>query len=153
MIRGRGSGSGPLFLCASAQLPDGQVGHRIDQVGRNFVEVLVNAAKFGEGKPIAIAVDADETRARIRVTDRGIGIASDAQARVFERFERAVPSEHFGGLGIGLYIVRQVVDAHGGEVRVESTPGAGASFTVELPRSPPEAAGVDGATARPASGA
>jgi two-component system sensor kinase FixL len=107
---------------------------RIEQVVTNL---LVNAAKFGEGKPIAIAVDGDAHRARLRVSDRGIGIAGDAQARVFERFERAVPSEHFGGLGIGLYIVRQVVDAHGGEVRVESTPGAGATFTVDLPRVPP----------------
>jgi signal transduction histidine kinase len=123
---------------------------RIEQVVTNL---LVNAAKFGEGKPIALAVDADETRARIRVSDRGIGIASDAQTRVFERFERAVPSEHFGGLGIGLYIVWQVVDAHGGEVRVESTPGAGATFTVELPRVPPIRPANDDAVAQSARGA
>jgi PAS domain S-box-containing protein len=122
---------------------------RVEQVMTNL---LVNAAKFGDGKPITVAVEADATHARLRVTDRGIGIASDAQARVFERFERAVPSEHFGGLGIGLYIVRQVVDAHGGDVRVESTPGAGATFTVELPRVPPVAvAGAAGS--RPATGA
>jgi PAS domain S-box-containing protein len=123
---------------------------RIEQVITNL---LVNAAKFGEGKPIVIAVDADETRARLRVSDRGIGIATDAQARVFERFERAVPSEHFGGLGIGLYIVRQVVDAHGGEVLVESTPGAGATFTVHLPRVPPVRAANDAAASLPARGA
>ncbi len=107
---------------------------RIEQVITNL---LVNAAKFGEGKPVRLAVEADATHARIRVADRGIGIAAENQGRVFERFERAVPAEHFGGLGIGLYIVRQVVEAHGGEVRVESTPGAGATFTVELPRVPP----------------
>jgi len=121
---------------------------RVEQVITNL---LLNAAKFGEGKPISIAVDGDPLRARIRVSDRGIGIALDAQSRVFERFERAVPTEHFGGLGIGLYVVRQVVEAHGGEVRVESTPGAGATFTVELPVVPPRkagdaaAAGADGA--------
>jgi PAS domain S-box-containing protein len=127
---------------------------RIEQVISNL---LVNAAKFGEGKPIAVSVDADDLHARIRITDRGIGIAADAQARVFERFERAVPSEHFGGLGIGLYVVRQVVDAHGGEVRVESTPGAGAAFTVELPRVPPterpRATDEDAAAPSPAHGA
>ncbi len=123
---------------------------RIEQVITNL---LVNAAKFGEGKPISLTVDADAARARIRVSDRGIGIAADAQARVFERFERAVPSEHFGGLGIGLYIVRQVVDAHGGEVRVDSTPGAGATFTVDLPRVPPARPASGEAAVRPARGA
>ncbi len=123
---------------------------RIEQVITNL---LVNAAKFGDGKPISVAVGADATRAQLRVTDRGIGIASDAQARVFERFERAAPSEHFGGLGIGLYIVRQVVDAHGGEVRVESTPGAGATFTVDLPRVPPVRPANDAVAPAPARGA
>jgi two-component system sensor kinase FixL len=107
---------------------------RIEQVITNL---LVNAAKFGEARPITLRVDADETHARIRVSDRGIGIAAEHQARVFERFARAVPAQHFGGLGLGLYIVRQIVEAHGGAVRVESTPGAGATFTAELPRSPP----------------
>ncbi len=122
---------------------------RLEQVITNL---LVNAAKFGEGKPIALAVDGDGTRARVRVSDRGIGISEDAHARVFERFERAVPSQHFGGLGIGLYIVRQVVDAHGGEVRVESTPGAGATFTVELPVVPPLEPANDARTAGDGAG-
>jgi PAS domain S-box-containing protein len=107
---------------------------RIEQVITNL---LVNAAKFGEGKPVSLSVDADGSRARISVTDRGIGIAAEHQVRVFERFERAVPAQHFGGLGLGLYIVRQIVEAHGGVMRVESTPGAGATFTAELPRDPP----------------
>jgi PAS domain S-box-containing protein len=125
---------------------------RLEQVISNL---LVNAAKFGEGKPIGVAVESDGARARLRIADRGIGIAADAQARVFARFERAVPSEHYGGLGIGLYIVRQIVDAHGGEVRVDSTPGAGATFTVELPLEPPRATAGDRAPGepRPAHGA
>lgn len=107
---------------------------RLEQVIANL---LVNAAKFGEGKPIALRVAPEGERARIQVTDRGIGISPEDQARVFERFERAVPSQHFGGLGLGLYIARQIVEAHGGEIRVESGPAAGASFTVLLPREPP----------------
>jgi two-component system sensor kinase FixL len=106
---------------------------RLEQVITNL---LVNAAKFGEGKPIVLEVAAHGDRARIRVVDRGIGIPPEHQARVFDRFERAVPVHHFGGLGLGLYIVRQIAEAHGGEVRVESTLGSGATFTVDLPREP-----------------
>jgi PAS domain S-box-containing protein len=106
---------------------------RVEQVITNL---LVNAAKFGQGKPITVHVAPDGTRARLRVTDRGIGIPAEDQARVFERFERAVTAQHFGGLGLGLYIARQIVDAHGGEIRVESAPGAGTSFVVLLPREP-----------------
>ncbi|HYG68101.1 MAG TPA: sensor histidine kinase, partial [Anaeromyxobacteraceae bacterium] len=79
---------------------------------------------------------ADPANARLTVADRGIGIAREEQERVFDRFERAVPSEHFGGLGLGLYIARQIVAAHGGEIRVESEPGIGATFTVQVPREP-----------------
>ncbi len=109
---------------------------RVEQVIANL---LVNAAKFGEGRPIALEVSVEGRRGRIRVSDRGIGISPERQARVFERFERAVPAHHFGGLGLGLYVVRQISEAHGGAVRVESTLGSGATFTVELPREPPVA--------------
>jgi PAS domain S-box-containing protein len=109
---------------------------RLEQVITNL---LVNASKFGEGKPISVAVDMDVARVRVRVSDQGMGIAPEHHARVFERFERAVPIANFGGLGLGLYVARQVVEAHGGEIRVESVPGSGATFTVELPREPREA--------------
>jgi PAS domain S-box-containing protein len=107
---------------------------RVEQVITNL---LVNASKFGEGKPIALHVAPDGDRACIRVTDRGRGISPEDQVRVFDRFERAVPSQHYGGLGLGLYIARQIVEAHGGEIRVDSGRGSGASFTVLLPREPP----------------
>jgi PAS domain S-box-containing protein len=118
---------------------------RIEQVITNL---LANAAKFGQGKPISLHVDPEGPRARIRVVDRGIGISAEDQARVFDRFERAVPAQHFGGLGLGLYIARQIVDAHEGEIRVESRPGAGTTFTVLLPREPAAGAppGGEGAT-------
>jgi signal transduction histidine kinase len=70
---------------------------------------------------------------RLVVRDRGIGIAPEDQQRIFERFERAA-SRNFGGLGLGLYITRQIVEAHGGTIRVSSQLGMGSSFTVELPR-------------------
>jgi signal transduction histidine kinase len=73
----------------------------------------------------------------LTVRDAGIGITSAEQARIFGRFERAVPSRNYGGLGLGLYIVQQIVAAHGGTVRVESEPGQGAAFLVELPRGGP----------------
>jgi len=107
---------------------------RIEQVITNL---LANAAKFGQGKPVTLHVAPEDERARLRVVDRGIGIPPEDQARVFDRFERAVPSQHFGGLGLGLYIARQIIEAHGGEIRVESVPGAGTTFTVLLPREAP----------------
>ena len=69
----------------------------------------------------------------LRVSDHGIGIAPDQLARIFGRFERAVSAHEYGGLGLGLYIVQQIVQAHGGDVQVDSQPGAGATFNVTLP--------------------
>jgi two-component system sensor kinase FixL len=106
---------------------------RIEQVVTNLV---ANAVKFGEGRPIIVSVGAGPGRARITVEDHGIGIAQEDQSRVFGRFERAVPSRNFGGLGLGLYITREIVEAHGGTIQLTSSPGSGSVFTVELPMSP-----------------
>jgi signal transduction histidine kinase len=67
------------------------------------------------------------------VRDQGIGIAPDDQARIFERFERAVPTRHYGGFGLGLWLVRQIIEALGGTIAVESEVGKGSLFTVGLP--------------------
>ncbi|MBI5549831.1 MAG: HAMP domain-containing histidine kinase [Deltaproteobacteria bacterium] len=106
---------------------------RVEQVVTNL---LTNAMKYGCGKPIHITVTGTQGSARLEVRDRGIGIAPEDQARIFARFERAVSSRHFGGLGLGLWIARQVVEAHGGVIFVSSRTGEGATFTVELPRTP-----------------
>jgi PAS domain S-box-containing protein len=104
---------------------------RLEQVVTNLV---ANAIKFGEGRPILVEVDSAGERARVSVRDLGIGIAAGDQSRIFRRFERAVPSQHFGGLGLGLYIARQIVEAHGGTIALDSAPGAGTTFVVDLPR-------------------
>ncbi|MGC3998397.1 MAG: ATP-binding protein [Anaeromyxobacter sp.] len=113
------------------------------RLGQVITNLLVNAAKFGEGKPITLEVAADGDHALVVVRDLGIGIAEEHQARVFERFERAVPVDHFGGFGLGLYIARQIVERHGGSLGVDSQPGAGSVFTARLPRTPPAIAAAD----------
>jgi PAS domain S-box-containing protein len=95
--------------------------------------LVSNAIKYGEGKPIRITVRVEAGNARLMVSDEGVGIANGDQARIFERFERAVPSEHYGGFGLGLWIARNIVEAHGGSIRVTSEEGVGSTFTVELP--------------------
>jgi signal transduction histidine kinase len=71
------------------------------------------------------------------VRDHGIGIDEEHHGRIFGRFERAVSARHYGGLGLGLHIARQIVEAHTGTIRVESKPGEGTLFVVDLPRTPP----------------
>lgn len=90
---------------------------------------------MGGGKPIEITLDeTPRGTATIAVCDHGIGIAAQDQVRIFERFERVVSQRHYGGFGLGLWIVRQLVEAHGGQIGIWSQPGAGAIFKVELPK-------------------
>jgi PAS domain S-box-containing protein len=107
---------------------------RLEQVVGNL---LVNAGKFGQGKPVMLRVRPEGEFSVLEVSDQGIGIPLEHQARVFERFQRAVPAQNFGGLGLGLYVARQIVEAHGGTIQVASAAGAGSTFTVRLPREPP----------------
>jgi signal transduction histidine kinase len=102
---------------------------RIDQVVSNLIE---NALKYGEGKPIEVCVGPKSGGALIRVVDHGIGVAAEEQAKIFERFERAVENREFGGFGLGLWIARQIVESSGGKIEVVSAPGQGATFTVTL---------------------
>jgi len=112
---------------------------RLDQVVTNL---LSNAVKFGAGKPIDVTLQDDASRFQLTVRDHGIGIASEYSLRIFNRFERAVSTRHYGGLGLGLYITRRIVEAHGGTIQVDSAPGAGATFTINLPVGAGRAAGA-----------
>jgi len=103
---------------------------RLDQAATNL---LMNAVKYGSGRPVAVSVDSDDDAARLTVRDQGIGISARDQERIFGRFERAAPATHYGGLGLGLYIARKIVRAHGGDIHVESKEGSGSTFTILLP--------------------
>jgi signal transduction histidine kinase len=105
---------------------------RLDQVLTNL---LANAIKYGGGKPIEVSIETNGSDAVIRVRDRGMGIARENHARIFERFERAVADRNEGGLGLGLWIARQFVELMGGAITVVSAPGEGAMFVVRLPAS------------------
>ncbi|XYI01646.1 sensor histidine kinase [Sorangium sp. So ce1128] len=106
------------------------------QLERMAFHLIKNAITFGEDKPITVEVRATRLWARLIVRDHGMGIAREDQERIFARFERAVPVERFGGLGLGLYIARAAARAHGGAIRVESELGRGAAFIVDLPLGP-----------------
>jgi PAS domain S-box-containing protein len=126
----------PLTLRADAPAVGRWDRARLEQVVTNLVS---NAVKYGRRRPVEVTVTAEGGAARLTVRDHGIGIAPEDRERIFGRFERAVSATEYGGLGMGLYIVRQLVGALGGSVRVESEPGQGAAFTVELPCAAPPA--------------
>ena len=95
--------------------------------------LLSNAVKFGPGRPVEVRIQQRGGRARLSVVDHGIWIRPEDRERLWERFERGVSARNYGGLGVGLWIARQVVQAHGGSISMTDTPGGGATFTVELP--------------------
>lgn len=120
-----------LLIETDASVPGVWDPDRIEQVVMNL---LSNAAKYAKGKPVELTVRSDQYHAWISVKDQGMGISPEHQARIFERFERVVSASEVSGLGLGLYIVRHIVEAHQGAIHVESAQGAGSTFTIKLPR-------------------
>jgi PAS domain S-box-containing protein len=110
---------------------------RVEQVVMNL---LSNAFKYGAGAPVSLTASLQESEAVIEVRDHGPGIAAADLSRIFERFERGSPRQDQGGLGLGLYVSREIARAHGGSIAARNLPDGGALFTVRLP--------VDAAAAR-----
>lgn len=131
------SGAQRVTVHAPGSIPGEWDRARLDQVVTNLVS---NAIKYGGGEPIDVTVTAGDATVRLEVRDRGQGIAPQLQGRLFERFERAVATRRVSGLGLGLYIVKKIVEAHAGRVELTSAPGAGTTVGVELPRRCPRPA-------------
>lgn len=126
----------PITLQAHAPVTGLWDEFRIEQV---VINLLTNALRYGRGKPVDISVHLLPGSVRVDVRDQGMGIPEAAQQRIFEQFERVTGNDGTGGLGLGLYITRQLVEAHGGLISVQSVPGEGSVFQVTLPLSPPPA--------------
>ena len=120
----------PLTLSAEKNVRGRWDRLRIEQVVTNLI---ANAIKYGAGKPIEVILESKPGAARITVIDQGIGIPQNKLDKIFNRFERAVPTDNYGGLGLGLYVAQQIAEAHGGTIKVSSEIGRGSTFVLELP--------------------
>jgi signal transduction histidine kinase len=132
-IQAQAEGSGvALTLAAPDTLPMVGDEFRVEQVITNL---LTNALRYGQGKPVTVAVGTreHEPEAFVSVRDQGMGIAEADQERIFEQFERTDGVSQIAGLGLGLYIARQIAQAHQGRLEVRSAPGEGAEFILSLP--------------------
>ncbi|MYM69305.1 response regulator [Pseudoduganella sp. FT55W] len=110
---------------------------RIEQIVMNL---LTNALRYGGSQPVVVTLAVLADSVRIDVRDSGPGVKPEHQAKIFEPYERGVGSEAPAGLGLGLYISRQLAEAHNGSLTLSSVPGEGAVFSLTLPRTEPPAA-------------
>jgi signal transduction histidine kinase len=104
------------------------------QLAQVVENLLTNALKFGRERPVTVTLSATADGVELRVKDQGIGIERADQERIFQRLVRAVPARQYSGLGLGLWLVKEIVDAHAGRISLDSEPGRGSEFTVWLPR-------------------
>ena len=105
---------------------------RIEQVVTNLI---TNSIRYGRGKPISISIQSFDETVRFSIKDQGLGIAKSDQKKIFQRYERGLIAREISGLGLGLFICEQIIEAHQGLIWVESEVNQGASFFVELPKS------------------
>jgi PAS domain S-box-containing protein len=119
-----------IEMSAPSSLAGDWDGTALDQVITNL---LANAVKFGRGRPIGVTVEQHEGLAKVTVKDQGVGVAVADRERIFQQFERGVSDRSFGGLGLGLWIARQIVLAHGGRIGLTDWDGPGAEFFFEVP--------------------
>ncbi|MHB1416804.1 MAG: sensor histidine kinase, partial [Chloroflexota bacterium] len=105
-----------------------------ERVERVVVNLVTNALKYSTpGKPVVVRVQPSDGEAMVSVIDEGPGISSEELPHLFQRYRRAAAGNKAGGLGLGLYIARLIVEAHGGRIWVESEVGKGSTFSFTLP--------------------
>lgn len=104
--------------------------YRLEQV---FTNLLTNAIKYGEKKPITIETKLTNGELELAIADQGMGIKKTDQKRIFQQFERAISSSSVSGLGLGLYIVNEIIKNHGGSISLESKINKGSKFTIKMP--------------------
>jgi signal transduction histidine kinase len=107
------------------------------RLGKALEELLDNAIKFSVGTPIEVTLRQQDEDVVVSVHDHGAGVPPDRIGAIFSPFERAVSKQHFGGLGLGLFVARASVEAHGGSLDVVSPPGEGSTFTLRVSPRPP----------------
>ncbi len=123
----------------TTNIQSGVIAHLDELAVSGVVEnLLSNAIKYGDRKPIELTLTSVDGVARLIVRDNGIGIDRKDQDRIFERFERVVSDAPQSGFGIGLWLVRNLIESMGGSITVLGKPGQGSCFTVTLPLKPGE---------------
>lgn len=119
-----------LTLLRGTQLVGQWDRSRLEQAVTNL---LSNAFKYGQSRPVTVRISVQGDQAMLEVEDQGLGMRPEDLPRIFERFERAISPSEVSGLGLGLFITREIARAHGGTVEVRSKPGEGSTFTLKLP--------------------
>jgi signal transduction histidine kinase len=133
--RARRSGAGPIELRSEAGSDALHAFWDPARIGRALDELLDNAIKFGAAAPIALVLRRDGSDAVVTVRDHGPGVPAERIPAIFSPFERAVSKEHFGGLGLGLFVAKAIVEAHGGTLEAACHPlqSSGTTFTMRMP--------------------